>query len=66
MGFRIKEARQEKGYTQEELANKSKVARTIIAGLESGAITSTSTKTLVKIARALGCPVTHIFFEDVV
>lgn len=64
MGFRIKEVRIEANMTQEELAQISGVARTIIAGLESGAIKNTSTKTLVKIARALKRPITDIFFDD--
>ncbi|MGL4549428.1 helix-turn-helix transcriptional regulator [Eubacterium aggregans] len=36
MGNRIKEFRQQKRITQEELAEKSKVSRAIISGLESG------------------------------
>ena len=34
MGYRIKEAREEAGMTQDELANKSGVSRSIINGLK--------------------------------
>ena len=49
--------------SQEDLSKESGVSRTIISGLESGAIKETSTKTLKKIARALGKKVSDIFFE---
>lgn len=61
--FRIKEQREKARMTQEELARKSNVSRTIISGLESGAITVTTTETLSKIANALGKSVSDIFFE---
>lgn len=63
MKFRIKEQREEAGMTQAQLAKKSNVSRTIISGLESGAITVTTTETLSKIANALGKSVSDIFFE---
>jgi len=59
--FKIKEFREKAGLTQEELAKRSGVSRTIISGLESGAIETTTTKTLVNIANALGCKVSEIF-----
>ena len=46
-----------------ELAEKSGVSRTIISGLESGAITTTTTGTLLRIAKALNKKVSEIFFE---
>ena len=61
MSFKIKEAREEKGFTQEELSEKSGVSRTIIIGLEKGTITTTTTRTLVRIAEALGKKVSDIF-----
>lgn len=60
--YRIKERRQQIGMLQEELAEQAGVSRTIISGLESGAITVTTTGTLVKIAEALKCDVSDIFF----
>ena len=63
LGFKIKECREEAHITQEELSKKSGVSRTIISGLESGAITVTTTETLLRIARALERKVTEIFFE---
>lgn len=63
MKFRIKECREEAKLTQEELAKRAKVSRTIISGLENGTITVTTTTTLSKIADALGKRVSEIFFE---
>lgn len=66
MGYKIKDCRREIDITQEELARRSGVSRTIISGLESGAITVTTTDTLSKIAKALGKKVGEIFFDDTV
>lgn len=63
MEFKIKEFREEANLTQVQLAEKSKVSRTIISGLENGTITVTTTETLSKIANALGKKVSEIFFE---
>lgn len=63
MGYKIREIREELKMSQEELARKSKVSRTTISGLESGAIKVTTTGTLLKIADALGKKVTEIFLE---
>ena len=62
VNYRIKERRQQINMSQEELAEQSGVSRTIISGLESGSITVTTTGTLVKIADALKCDVSDIFF----
>lgn len=64
MGYKIEKFRKAKGMTQEDLAEKSGVCRTIIASLESGARTHTTTKTLVKLAEALETTVDSIFFAD--
>jgi len=61
--YKIKEFREELGISQEELSEKSGVSRAIISGLERGTIKVTTTKTLVKIAEALGKKVSDIFFE---
>ena len=62
MGFKIKEKRLELGMSQEQLAEMSGVSRTIISGLESGKTTVTTTETLLKLSKALGCRVKDIFF----
>ena len=64
MGYRIEEVRRSKKMSQEELADKADVSITIISGLETGAITVTTTKTLEKIAMALGVRISDIFFDD--
>ena len=61
--FRVKEEREKKGMTQEELAKKAGVSRTIISGLESGTINVTTTKTLKKISEALGKNVSDIYLN---
>ena len=63
MGYRRKEIRKEKNMTQEQLAKESGVSRAIISGLESGRTTVTSTKTIMKIAKALQCEVSFIFCD---
>lgn len=61
--YKIKEFREERKMTQVELAKKSKVSRAIISGLESGAVSVTTTDTLSKIAVALGKKVSDIFLD---
>jgi DNA-binding XRE family transcriptional regulator len=61
MQYQIKEARLEAKLSQDELAKKSGVSRQTISGLESGAITVTTTETLIKIASALKKRVSDIF-----
>ena len=51
MRYRIKEYREALKMTQVELAEKSKVSRTIILGLENGTITVTTTDTLLKLLK---------------
>lgn len=63
MQFRVKELREKKKLTQEELASKSGVSRSLICSLESGERTTTTTGTIEKLADALGVPVRRIFFE---
>ena len=65
MLYRIKQIRNEKGMSQEELSVKSGISRTIISGLESGTRTNTSADTLLKIADALGVGVEEIFSQSV-
>lgn len=62
MENRIKKEREILGWSQEKLSLKSGVARTIISGLESGRVTTTTTGTLDKIASALGKTIKDVFF----
>lgn len=64
MGYRIKEVREDKRMTQEELAEKSGVSRGTICALENGTARATTTKTLLKIAQALGTSIDAIFFSE--
>lgn len=63
MPFKIKEARKEKGFTQEELAKRANVSRATIIGLENGTITVTTTETLTKVAGALDKKSERYFFS---
>lgn len=63
MVYKIKEFREAQGMSQAVLSQKSGVSRTIISGLESGTIKTTTTETLSKIAIALNKKVSDIFFD---
>ena len=64
MGYRIKEIRERKNLTQEELSKESGVSRATISALENGSSRATTTKTLMNIARALGVPVEELLFTQ--
>jgi DNA-binding XRE family transcriptional regulator len=61
VGYRIREIRESKGMTQAELVEKSGITRTTIWKLEAGEDEVTTSKTLVKIADALGVTVGELF-----
>ena len=63
VGYKIKEVRESLNMTQEELSEKSGVSRGIISALENGH-PITTTKTLVKLARAMNVSIDKIFFAD--
>ena len=63
MRFKIKEFREGKRLSQQELAAKSGVSRAIISVLENGAVVTT-TETLIKIAGALEKRVSVIFLTN--
>ena len=63
MGYRIKELREARNMTQEDLASKSGVSRGTICALENGSARTTTTKTLLKLARALETAVDNLFFD---
>ena len=64
MGYKIKEIREAQKMTQEELAEKSGVSRGTISALEKGIERNTTSKTLLRLALALGTSVDNIFFAD--
>ena len=64
MVYKIKEARQEKRMSQEELALKSGVSRATISALENGTERYVMMGTLVKLANALDTTIDKIFFVD--
>lgn len=59
--FDIKTLREKSGMTQEELAKKANVNRSLLNQLETGKLTNTSTNTLEKLAKALNCDVRDFF-----
>lgn len=63
MGFKIKELREKAGLSQAELSKESGVSQNLIARLESGSLTNTTTDTLFKIANALGVRVEQLFLR---
>ena len=60
----LKETREKQHMSQEELANKSKVSRTIISELENNKTDVITNVTLEKLSKALGKKVTDIFLKD--
>lgn len=63
MGYKIKELREAKHMTQEELSAKSGVSRGTISALENNTARATTTKTLVNIAKALDSTVDQLFIS---
>lgn len=64
MGNKIKEYREKENMTQTELSEKSGVSRVTISQLEQGVERNTTSRTLLKIARALNTTVENIFFTE--
>lgn len=62
MGNRLKEFRLQKKVSQEELEARSGVSRSTISAIESNPAYNTTTKTLQRLATALGTTVDQIFF----
>lgn len=62
MGYRVREVREKIGMTQEELAARSGVSRGTICALENDEERNTTSKTLRRIASALGVSVDQLFF----
>lgn len=64
MGFKLKEVREAKKMTQEELEAKSGVSRQTISAIENNRCGDVKAGTLVAIARALGTTIDVIFFSE--
>lgn len=61
MKTKIKEIRNKKNITQEELSKMSGVSRSIISGLENETIDRTTNTTMIKIAEALKVSISELF-----
>lgn len=64
MGYRLKKFREEKGLTQTKLSEMSGVSRQTIASMESAKSCVVTTKTLLRLANALGVRVETLFFAE--
>jgi transcriptional regulator with XRE-family HTH domain len=56
----LRELRESKGWTQEELAKRAKITRSHLSLLEAGHRRNPSLEVLKRLARALGVPVTEL------
>ncbi len=59
-GTRLRELRQQKGYSKEELGFKAGLDRTYISGIERG-LRNPSLENISKLAKALGVPIRDLF-----
>lgn len=66
MGFKVKELREAKGMTQEELEQKSGVSRQTISAIENNRCKDVKSGTLMAIAKALETTLDAIFFPEAV
>lgn len=66
MGKKLRKCRIDREMTQEELAQLSGVSRQTISSIENDGAVAATTKTLAKIAAALGTTVGELFFEETV
>lgn len=62
MKNKLKQAREKKGWTQEELSQKAGISRATISSIENGYVKCIKTDTLIKLADAFGVKVTTLFF----
>jgi transcriptional regulator with XRE-family HTH domain len=60
LGWRVRQLREAKGWTQEILTGRARLDRSYIAGIEAG-LRNPSTKALARIARALGVTLSVLF-----
>lgn len=62
MIFHVKEARKDKGLSQEELANKAGISRVTLSKIESGEDVTVTSETMLSLAKALDTTVDGIIF----
>ena len=60
LGWRVRQLRDARGWTQETLAARAALDRSYVAGIEAG-LRNPSTKALAKLARALGVSLSRLF-----
>lgn len=60
LGWRVRQLRESKGWTQEALAGRAGLDRSYVAGIEAG-LRNPSTKALAKLARPLGVTLSELF-----
>ena len=60
MGARVRECREKRQWTQENLAERAELDRSYIAGIEAG-LRNPSVKAVAKIARGLGVTLAELF-----
>jgi len=60
LGWRVRQLREAKGWTQEILAGRAGLDRSYVAGIEAG-LRNPSTRALAKLARALGVTLSGLF-----
>ena len=66
MGYRLKEIREQRRMTQEELEKKSGVSRQTISAIENNKAENVLVGTLLALATALGTTIDNLFFEKTV
>ena len=66
MGFRVREIREQKNMTQEELEAKSGISRQTISAIENGKAEDVKVGTLKALAEALETTIGNLFFEKAV
>lgn len=66
MGYRVKEIREQKKMTQEELEEKSGISRQTISAIENNRAGNVTVGTLMSLAKALGTTLDNLFFEKAV
>lgn len=64
MGYKVRQRREQMHITQEELAKRSGVSRQTISSIENNEDKAVSSRTLAKLAAALGTTIGNLFFAD--